>query len=529
MSYGGWMRGMLRKGPGRVAAFDRFLVRAVSRQPSGPQDMFFSDLSAAATKGKLWLVIAGGFALIPGKPRRAAVHGLLALGAASAVTNVVFKTLLPRARPLPEDLPVFRFVHPQPASSSLPSGHSASAVAFALGTGLVSPALGVVLAPVAAGVAYSRIHTGAHWPSDVLFGSVIGLGAAMLTRNWWPERQAAPPIGRTPTEAPAIDDGEGLSIVVNVRGGSYSSDTVALIREAFPKAHIHELEEGGDVAAEIRAAAARPGTKALGVWGGDGTVGTAASVAVGGSLPLLVLPGGTLNHFARDAGVATLEAAAAAASEGSAISSDFGRISVGRGIDGADETLELTMLNTASIGVYPNLVRRRERLQPALGKPLAGLVAGLRTFALDSPTTLKIDGVRHKLWILYLGRGRYYPRDVAPLARPVLDDGVLDIRMVTADEPFARLRLLWAVLTGTVASSKVTHLSEASRLIVEAVGEPLVLAVDGEPLPGVRTAEFTVQSGQLRVYSPLGDGKSQGVFPRVNHVRPADGYGSGPA
>ncbi|MFJ6416624.1 bifunctional phosphatase PAP2/diacylglycerol kinase family protein [Paeniglutamicibacter sp. NPDC091659] len=503
------MRGTLRNGPGRLATFDRFLVRAVSRQPSGPQDMFFSDLSAAATKGKLWFAIAGGFALVPGNPRRAAVHGLLALGTASAVTNLVFKTLLPRARPLPEDLPIFRFVHPQPTSSSLPSGHSASAVAFTLGVGLVSPALGVVLAPVAAGVAYSRIHTGAHWPSDVLFGSVIGVGAAILTRNWWPERQTAPSNGRTPAEAPAIDDGEGLSIAVNVRGGSYSPDTVVLLRETFPQAHIHELEEGGDVAAAIQAAAARPGTRALGVWGGDGTVGSAAAAAVGHSLPLLVLPGGTLNHFARDAGVATLAQAAAAAAAGTAVSSDFGLVTVGRGIEGADETLELTMLNTASIGVYPNLVRRRERLQSALGKPLAGLVAGLRTFALESPTTLKIDGVRHKLWILYLGRGRYYPRDVAPLARPVLDDGVLDIRMVTADGSFARLRLLWAVLTGTVASTKVTHLSEASRLSIEAVGEPLVLAVDGEPLPGVRTAEFTVQRGQLRVYSPLGGGKNQ--------------------
>ena len=130
-------------------------------------------------------------------------------------------------------------------------------------------------------------------------------------------------------------------------------------------------------------------------------------------------------------------------------------------IDGKDEVAELIMLNTASVGVYPNLVRRRERLQPALGKPLAGLVAGLRTFGAATPTTLLINGVHHKLWILYLGRGRYYPRDLAPLTRPVLDDGVLDIRMVTADEPFARLRLLWAVLTGTVGTSKVTHLSEA--------------------------------------------------------------------
>src|SRR5437868_12204854 len=115
---------------------------------------------------------------------------------------------------------------------------------------MVSPALGVVLAPIAAGVAYSRVHTGAHWPSDVLFGSAIGAGAAFLTRKWWPERQVAPATSRMPAEAPAIEDGEGLSIAVNALGGSYSPETVALLRETFPKAHIHELEEGGDVAAE---------------------------------------------------------------------------------------------------------------------------------------------------------------------------------------------------------------------------------------------------------------------------------------
>jgi len=76
-----------------------------------------------------------------------------------------------------------------------------------------------------------------------------------------------------------------------------------------------------------------------------------------------------------------------------------------------------------------------------------------------------------------------------------MDDGVLDIRMVTADERFARLRLLWGVLTGTAGSSKVTHLREASRITVEALGAPLVLAVDGEPLPGVRSAEFGVRPG----------------------------------
>ena len=104
-----------------------------------------------------------------------------------------------------------------------------------------------------------------------------------------------------------------------------------------------------------------------------------------------------------------------------------------------------------------------------------------------------VDGVRHKLWIMYIGRGRYYPRDHAPLVRPVLDDGVLDVRMITADESFARLRLLWSVLTGTVATSRITHLSEATGSRVEPGNGPMVLAVDGEVMPGVRGVEFTLK------------------------------------
>lgn len=496
------MRGFLGKGPKHVARFDHFLVRAVSRQRQGNHDDFFRYLSASATKGKLWFGIAGVMASVPGRPRRAALHGLLALGVASAVTNLVFKTVLPRTRPLPEHLPVFRFVNPQPTSSSMPSGHSASAVAFALGAGIASPAIGLVLAPVAVGVAYSRVHTGAHWPSDVVFGSALGAGAALLTRTWWPARPPEPTPRRTPAEVPAIADGDGLAIAVNAMGGSYTPETGELLKELFPKAYVHEIAEGEDVDEAVRMVAARPGAVALGVWGGDGTVGTAAAAAVEHSLPLLVLPGGTLNHFARDVGTNSMDDSVEALTKGLGASVDLGRVVVQRGLPEMPETTELAMLNTASVGVYPNLVRRRERLQPALGKPLAGLVASLRTFAVNSPTTLTVNGVKHRLWIMYLGRGRYYPADHAPIRRPVLDDGVLDLRMISADEPFARARLLWAVVTGTVSSSKVTHLSEASSITIEAADQPLVLAVDGEAKVNVRSAEFSVRTGELRVYSP---------------------------
>lgn len=493
---------MWRRGPGWVSRFDRHLVRGVSSFPGGNHDAFFRRLSASANHGKLWMGAAVVMAAFPGKPRRAALHGLIAQAVASAVTNGVFKTLLPRTRPLPEHLPVFRFVHPQPTSSSMPSGHSASAIAFALGAGLIKPALGAALAPAALGVAYSRVHTGAHWPSDVLFGSAIGAGAALVTRRWWPVRPPFPAVTRTVSPAPELPGGEGLSIVVNTLGGSFREETAAALQEVFPRAHIESVGPEESLGEAIAATADRPGTKALGVWGGDGTVGTAAAAAVERSLPLLVLPGGTLNHFARDAGMGSLKDAVAAATRGEAALADVGVVTVERGLAGNPETAQLLMLNTASVGLYPNMVRRREQLQPALGKPLAGVVAMFRTFAAGTATTLEVDGVRHKVWIAYVGRGRYYPRDHAPLFRPVLDDGVLDVRLLTADEPFARLRLLWSVLTGTVATSRITHLREATEVTIESVGSPMALAVDGEALAGVLNVRIQVARRALRYYSP---------------------------
>ena len=102
----------------------------------------------------------------------------------------------------------------------------------------------------------------------------------------------------------------------------------------------------------------------------------------------------------------------------------------------------------------------------------------------------------------------------------MLDDGVLDLRMITADEPFARLRLLWAVLTGTVATSRITHLSEAGPDPGGTRRPPMVLAVDGEVMPGVRGAEFTVQRGALHVL--LAAGRAADGRPLVPPDHPPD-------
>ena len=98
------------------------------------------------------------------------------------MVNVAVKPLARRRRPerLAGGVPLARHVR-MPSSRSFPSGHSATAFAFATGLGHVSPAAAVPLHALAALVAYSRVHTGVHYPADVLAGAVMGTALAQLT------------------------------------------------------------------------------------------------------------------------------------------------------------------------------------------------------------------------------------------------------------------------------------------------------------------------------------------------------------
>ena len=68
-----------------------------------------------------------------------------------------------------------------PETTSFPSGHSASGFAFAGAVGASLPGLAVPLRGLAAAVAYSRVHTGVHYPGDVVIGSLIGTTIGQAT------------------------------------------------------------------------------------------------------------------------------------------------------------------------------------------------------------------------------------------------------------------------------------------------------------------------------------------------------------
>ena len=139
-------------------------------------------ISRAADHSKLSMAAAAALALT-GRPagRRAAAFGLVSVGLTSTVVNVAVKPLSRRRRPdrVAERVEVARHVR-MPISTSFPSGHSAAAFAFATGVGHVMPRVAVPLRALAALVAYSRVHTGVHYPGDAVVGSLIGTAVAQI-------------------------------------------------------------------------------------------------------------------------------------------------------------------------------------------------------------------------------------------------------------------------------------------------------------------------------------------------------------
>jgi membrane-associated phospholipid phosphatase len=116
--------------------------------------------------------------------RRAAAEAVASIGLASAVSNIALKSVARRRRPEARDGQVLpsRQVR-RPLSPSFPSGHAASAFAFASTMGEELPVTWVPLHVAAALVGYARVHTGVHYPSDVVAGSLVGAMCGWTVRR----------------------------------------------------------------------------------------------------------------------------------------------------------------------------------------------------------------------------------------------------------------------------------------------------------------------------------------------------------
>lgn len=487
--------------PRWVRRLDRSANRRVNaRRHVHALDSGYRRLSRAADRGRLWFVLAG--VLIVSGRSRAALRGVASLTVASIIANLIGKKLFGGSRPILKDIPVGRRLAVYPTSASFPSGHSASAAAFATGVALEAPVAGAVVAPLAVAVGYSRLHVGAHWLSDVVGGFTIGAAVALLGRVLLPARTSAEdpaPERGEHIRLPASQTGEGVLLFVNPSSGVevIRADPRSEIEQELPSARLTELDPDDPPAAVVaRALAGAHPPRVLGVCGGDGTVSALAGVARQANLPLLVLPGGTFNHFARAIGADTVEHGIRAIRAGHGMRVAVAEFSAG----GAP----VTVLNAGSLGIYPDFVARREAYRDRLGKWLGGVVAAVGVLREAEPIEIEIDGERMRVWSVFASVGRNDPKRVATIRRWSVDDDVLDVRVLHARGPRYRAVVALAFGRRTAAIARALRLmprsSDIERRLVSDV-TLTVLAEDG-------SAPVFVHDGELETrLDDNGDGR----------------------
>ncbi|HUQ80002.1 MAG TPA: diacylglycerol kinase family protein [Gemmatimonadaceae bacterium] len=244
--------------------------------------------------------------------------------------------------------------------------------------------------------------------------------------------------------------------------------------------------------------AVRSGAERVVVAGGDGTIAMAASALVGSDTALGIVPGGTLNHFARDHGIPTDHREAADASaHGDTTTADVAYVN------------DRLFLNTSSVGAYVIFVRTRERLEQYFGYRLATIIAAFRLLGRVRPFTvvMDLDGEvrRYRSALVFVGVGE------RALQLPAIGSRATDGRrglhvIVVRGGTWARLvsaglvaavRGNAAIARGTLAD---TYVVDTCR--IELRRERGRVAVDGELVEMSSPLEYRIERDALRVVVP---------------------------
>ena len=300
--------------------------------------------------------------------------------------------------------------------------------------------------------------------------------------------QAAPPRPR----------GSKLKAFLNTACGNAEA-----AREAMAKAGLElEAVQPGEMMNRLKQVVDQ-GTKRILVAGGDGTIAAAASLVAKTDIELAVLPGGTLNHFAKDHRIPTdLGKAAIVAGSGPVVGADLGYVN------------DCVFLNTTSLGAYVTFVRERERLEKHLGYSIASaiafakMLAEIRTFSV----TLEAEGGKktYRASLVFIGVGERELK-VPTLGNRVKDGKrKLQVMIVQGRKP---ARLFALALAGiTKGRHQAEKLPEFDAFLVDSCRIDLnrptaTIGLDGELKRLQTPLDFRIERDALRlvVAPPGGD------------------------
>lgn len=278
--------------------------------------------------------------------------------------------------------------------------------------------------------------------------------------------------------------------MTNPDAGTGGDDLLAHVRSRLTDAPVVALEPGLDLAERVGSAVADD--RLIVAVGGDGTVNAVAQQVVAARGTMGVVPAGTLNHFARDLGVAAADDAIEAL-----VHAETTRVDVGRAGD-------RLFVNNLGIGLYPEVVRRRERQEEALGKWPALVASAVQVFFDFDPLegVVEADGDRRALEAaaVFVGNNMFSTDPGRIGTRERLDEGVFDLRIVrTSRSMRARSNQAWHAITRrprrvvrTTAHGVRVELRDGARPI----------ALDGEEIGDHEVIDIAMEPGALRVVVP---------------------------
>jgi diacylglycerol kinase family enzyme len=306
----------------------------------------------------------------------------------------------------------------------------------------------------------------------------------------------AAPDGRAVTAA----GDRPVAVVLNAGAGEGGAESAAArVRERFAAAgrpvQVSVCAGGDELRARARDALAA-GCSALVGGGGDGTLSGLAALVAGTAVPFGVLPLGTLNHFARDLGVPLdLDAALDVVLAGRVAPVDVGEVN-GR-----------VFLNNSSLGVYPRVVRLRERLQrEGERKWVALLWASLAVLRRHPFVAVRLDvegaATVRRTPLVLIGNNAYRMEGLHAASRPSLAGGELAVYVMNAVRRRSLLALGFRVLLRGADAVPELETLRVPELVVETRRRHIQVALDGEVADLATPLHYRIRPGALRVFSP---------------------------
>jgi diacylglycerol kinase family enzyme len=286
-------------------------------------------------------------------------------------------------------------------------------------------------------------------------------------------------------------------VVINAASGTLAQPEERvrlhdLLRAAGLDAKVVEVASGR----EIEAALDRHSDDTVVAAGGDGTVSAVAARLAGTDRTLGVIPGGTLNHFAKDLRIPQDLADAVT----------LLRDRPTRQVDVA-EVNGRTFINNSSLGMYPEIVREREKIRrKGAQKWIAFAAAVVRTMARWPLLRVRLDldgrAVRRLTPFVFVGNNEYRIEGLRLGSRDRLDCHELCVCSARQQSRVGLVRMIVLGLTGGLRHSGDLDVTGASELWVDTRPRRVDVALDGEVVRLRAPLHYVIRPGALRVIAP---------------------------